>query len=124
MSANFRHNGCDTLMLGFDYELRRRGFAGNSCQIVLELTTAIDPVRLEQRLGELARQHPILRSRPARGLNLMPRWKPTRTMPRVRVHANGNDLPQQLFNESLNIRRGELIRFDLIERTLIFTWSH
>ena len=111
-------------MLGFDYELRRRGFAGNSCQIVLELSTAIDPLRLEQRLAELARQHPILRSRPARGLNLMPCWKPTCTMPRVRVHANANDLPQQLFNEPLNIRRGELIRFDLIGRTLFFTWNH
>src|SRR6185369_2926861 len=124
MSTNLRHNGCHTLMLGFDYELRRRGFAGNSCQIVLELSTAIDPARLEQRLAELVRQHPILRSRPARGLNLMPRWKPTRTMPRVRAHANANDLPQQLFNEPLNIRRGELIRFDLIGRTLFFTWNH
>src|SRR6185369_7017169 len=124
MSTNLRHNGCHTLMLGFDYELRRRGFAGNSCQIVLELSTAIDPARLEQRLAELVRQHPILRSRPARGLNLMPRWKPTRTMPRVRAHANANDLPQQLFNEPLNIRRGELVRFDLCGRTLFFTWNH
>ena len=78
MSASFCHNGCDTLMLGFDYELRRRGFAGNSCQIVLELSTPIDPARLEKRLAELARQHPILCSRPARGLNFKPRWKPTR----------------------------------------------
>jgi hypothetical protein len=82
MSASFDHNGCDTLMLGFDYELRRRGFAGNSCQIVLELSTAIDPGRLEKRLAELARQHPILCARPTRGLNLKPRWKPTRAMPR------------------------------------------
>jgi hypothetical protein len=111
-------------MLGFDYELRRRGFAGNSCQIILELSTVIDPVRLEQRLAELARQHPILCSKPGRGLNLKPRWKPTHAMSRVRLHANVTGLPQQLFNEPLDIHRGELIRFDLIERTLIFTWSH
>jgi hypothetical protein len=109
-------------MLGFDYELRRRGFAGNSCQIVLELSANIDPASLERRLAALAQQYPILRSRPARGLT--PYWKPTRALPRVRVQANANRLRQQLFNEPLDIRRGELIRFDLIERTLIFTWAH
>jgi hypothetical protein len=125
MSASLPHNGCDTLMLGFDYELRRRGFAGNSCQIVLELSAAIDPGRLEQRLAEFTRQHPILCSRPARSLKLVPRWKPTRRTPSVRVHRNPADgLQPQLFNEPLEIHRGELIRFDLIERTLIFTWAH
>ena len=124
MNASLRHNGCDTLMLGFDYELRRCGFAGNSCQIILELSADVDPIRLEQRLAELARQHPILCSRPGRSLNLKPCWKPTRAMPRVRVHANVTGLPQQLFNESLDIHHGELMRFDLIEHTLIFTWTH
>jgi hypothetical protein len=111
-------------MLGFDYELRRQGFAGNSCQIVLELSTAIKVARLEQRLADLAEQHPILRSQPGRGLNLMPRWKPTRARPRVRVHEAAGDMPQRLFNEPLHIHRGELMRFDLIERTMIFTWAH
>src|SRR5665213_2794110 len=124
MSTSFRHNGCDTLMLGFDYELRRRGFAGNSCQIVLELSTAIDPARLEKHLTELVRQHPILCSRPARGPNLKPRWKPTRAMPLMRVHDHVTDLRQKLFNEPLNIRRGELVRFDLSGSMLAFTWAH
>jgi hypothetical protein len=109
-------------MLGFDYELRRRGFAGNSCQIVLELAAPIDPARLEQRLAALTRQHPILSARPVRGMT--PRWKPTRSMPRVNVHAKAINLPQELFNEPLDIHRGDLIRFDLIERTVIFTWAH
>jgi hypothetical protein len=122
MSDSLRHNGCDTLMLGFDYELRRRGFAGNSCQIILNLSEKIDPARLEQRVTALARQNPILRSRPVRGLK--PRWKPTRTMPRVRVHADDAGLSEQLFNEPLDIHRGELVRFDLIGPTLIFTWAH
>jgi hypothetical protein len=124
MSNSHGHNGCDTLMLGFDYELRRRGFAGNSCQIVLELSTAIDPIRLEKRLGELSWQHPILCSRPSRGFNLKPRWKPTSATPLVRVHDDSPDLRQRLFNEPLDIHRGELIRFDLSGRTLTFTWAH
>src|SRR4051812_15249592 len=103
MSASLRHNGCDTLMLGFDYELRRRGFAGNSCQIVLELSNAIDPGRLKQRLAELTEQHPILCSRPGRDLSLKPVWKPTRTAPQVRVHTNAANLALNLFNEPLEI---------------------
>lgn len=109
-------------MLGFDYELRRRGFAGNSCQILLELADDIDPERLKQRVGELVRQHPILCSRPARGWNA--RWNPVGSVPRVRVFSPSDGLPNLLFNEALNLREGELLRFDLIGRTLIFTWSH
>jgi hypothetical protein len=124
MSANFQHNGCDTLMLGFDYELRRQGFAGNSCQIVLEISKEIDSTELERRLADLAEQYPILRSQPGRGLNLMPRWKPTRARPRVRVHGTAADLRQTLFNEPLDIHDGELVRFDLSGCTLIFTWAH
>jgi diacylglycerol O-acyltransferase / wax synthase len=110
-------------MLGFDYELRRLGLAGNSCQIILELSTKVDPVRLEARLAALNREHPILRSRPARG-GLNPRWKPTNAVSCVRVHERDDDLLQRLFNEPLDIQRGELIRFDVFESTLIFTWSH
>jgi hypothetical protein len=73
-------------MLGFDYELRRLGFAGNSCQIVLEIATGIDPAPLQKCLDHLARQHPILCSQPARGLTLSPHWKPTSALPQVRVH--------------------------------------
>ena len=122
MKASLHHNGCDTLMLGFDHELRSRGFVGNSCQIVLELAGTIDPALLEQRVAALTRQHPVLSARPARGLT--PRWKPTNALPRVRVHVHATNLPQRLFNEPLDIHRGELIRFDLIGRTLIFTWAH
>ncbi len=124
MSNRPNLNGCDVLMLGFDYELRRRGFAGNSCQIVMELSSAIDPAQLEKRVGELAEQFPALCSRPGRGLNLKPRWKQTRSMPRVRVHTDTADLAQKLFNEPLDIHRGELIRFDLCGNTLFFTWTH
>ena len=109
-------------MLGFDYELRRRGYAGNSCQIVLDLDAVVDSGVLQQRLTELAGHHPVLRARPARGFRS--RWKPTRAMPRVRVHEPSERLKERMFNEPLDVRGGELVRFDLVERTVMFTWSH
>ena len=46
MNADRPLNGSDYLMLGFDHELRRHGFAGNACQIVLEGgETNLDGVR-------------------------------------------------------------------------------
>ena len=109
-------------MLGFDYELRRRGFAGNSCQILLQLSKIIEPARLQQRVAELVAKNPVLQSRPVRGLN--PRWKPTSTVPQIRVHAETAEILEFLFNEPLDILRGELLRFDLVGRAVIFTWAH
>jgi len=43
----------------------------------------------------------------------MPHWKPTRNTPRVRVHEDTAEVVQQLFNEPLDIHRGEIIRLDL-----------
>src|SRR5215475_2359313 len=88
MSGNPHLNGCDYLMLGFDYELRRRGFAGYSCQIVLEMKTAISAAMLEERIRALTAQHPVLTSRPA-GV-IWPRWKfPGRfEKPPVRLHRD------------------------------------
>ena len=122
-------NGSDYLMLGFDYELRRHGYAGNSCQIILELDAPIAPTALQQRLAELVQRHPILGARP--GGILLPKWKlPRRPVPpTVRVHREAPGLREKLADEPLATRRGELIRFDLIERAggrmdVIFTWAH
>ena len=129
MRGNSPLNGCDFLMLGFDHELRRRGYAGNSCQIVLELDRAIAPDELNQRLAELVNRHPILNARI--GGVIMPQWKlPGRvTPPRVRVHRDQPGLREKLADEPLAVRRGELLRFDLIEREggrmdVLFTWAH
>ncbi|MFO1513795.1 MAG: hypothetical protein U1F83_12905 [Verrucomicrobiota bacterium] len=115
-------NGSDYLMLGFDYELRRQGYAGNSCQIILELDCAISPDALRQRLTTLVQRHPILASRPA-GL-FSPRWKSVPFVPSVRVHTA---TPENL-SEPLAVSRGELFRFDLIQRAsateVVFTWTH
>jgi hypothetical protein len=122
MSDRLAHNGCDTLMLGFDYELRRRGFAGNSCQIRLELAAGLDVDRLVGRVRELARLHPVLTARPLRRWKRW--WQPTGRPPQVRVHPAGYRGGAELFNEPLALKRGELMRFDVLDRALIFTWSH
>lgn len=127
MYGDLQLNGPDYLMLGFDRELRRHGFAGNTCQIVLKLGTAISPEALNRRLAQLTAQHPILNARPAGCI--WPKWKlPSAPQPpQVRLHR-GKDLPRELINEPLDARRGQLLRFDLCEdsngQTLTFTWLH
>lgn len=127
MHGDLQLNGPDFLMLGFDHELRRSGYAGNTCQIVLKLGSLISPDTLNRRLAELAAQHPILSARP--GGCIWPKWKlpSTAQPPQVRVHR-GPALSNALFNEPLDARRGELVRFDLCEdsggQTLVFTWLH
>jgi hypothetical protein len=130
MPANPQLNGSDYLMLGFDHELRRRGFAGNSCQIVLELNSTISPAALKKRLADLINRYPILRARP--GGIFLPKWKSvghTVVGPQVRIHRDSPDLRQQLADKPLAMKRGELLRFDLIERDggrmdVVFTWAH
>lgn len=118
-------NGSDYLMLGFDYELRRQGYAGNSCQIILELDRPIAANALRQRLSVLAQRHPILASRPVGWFS--PKWKSVASVPfvpSVRAHSTA---PKEL-NEPLALDRGELFRFDLIQRgsttDVVFTWTH
>jgi hypothetical protein len=130
MSGNYQLNGSDYLMLSFDHELRRNGFAGNSCQIVLELGSAISPAALQNRIADLRGRYPILSARPG-GL-VRPHWKLPRggaAAPQVRAHRDEPGLSQRLCNEPLAAKRGELVRFDLIEcaggrMNLLFTWAH
>jgi hypothetical protein len=129
MPGKLPFNGCDYLMLGFDHELRRHGYAGNSCQIELELATPISPDALRRRIAELANRHPILRARPCGWL--MPKWKlpaADAPLPPVRIHRDAPGLRDKLCDEPLELKRGELFRLDLIERaagmTVIFTWAH
>ena len=130
MKTTAPFNGSDQLMRCFDYELRRHGFAGNQCQIILELAAPISPEALQPRLAALQKEFPILNARV--GKVFRPRWK---IMSRVKgiipvcVHLDSPGLREKLFNEPLCIKRGELMRFDLIHRDsgkmdLIFTWTH
>jgi hypothetical protein len=129
MNADRPLDGSDYLMLGFDHELRRHGFAGNTCQIVLELAGVISPDVLRERLAQLTVQFPILNARPAGWIH--PRWRVPRTAlpPQVRVHSSQDGIEERLFNEPLDTHRGELLRFDLVEMSggrmrLAFTWQH
>jgi hypothetical protein len=123
-------NGSDQLMRGFDHESRRGGFAGNQCQIILELAAKISPETLQARVTALQREFPIVLARIG-GL-FKPRWKiddGTKKVVPVRVHLEEPGLRQKLLNEPLNLRRGPLMRFDLIEHVdgpmdVIFTWAH
>ncbi|MEP6662046.1 MAG: hypothetical protein ABJC04_00155 [Verrucomicrobiota bacterium] len=125
MNATGLHNGCDRLMLGFDYELRRRGFAGNSCQISIELSAPVKPALLEKKLRDVIALQPVLCSRPSRTFpGLKPYWKPTAWIPLVRVHQSTPGIFQQIFNQPLDSSRGELFRFDLVDKTVVLTWSH
>ncbi len=125
MPGNSPLNGSDYLMLGFDYELRRQGYSGNSCQIILELDRRISPDALRQRLSTLVQRHSILASRPAGWFS--PRWQPVAPVPlvpSVRVHHHSLENA----SEPLALKRGELFRFDLLERgnemDVVFTWTH
>jgi hypothetical protein len=122
-------NGCDYLMLGFDHELRRHGYAGNSCQIILELATAVSPDALRRRLDVLAGHCPVLNAR-AVGI-CRAKWKiaPMTVSPKVRVHHETAGLLARLVNEPIDAEHGELARFDLIQNAggrvkLVFTWAH
>lgn len=122
MPSNRHLNGADYLMLAFDSELRRRHYAGNACQILLELTAPTDAVALQRRLDEAVTRFPFLAARPV-GLPL-PYWKNYPHPPRVRRHPDEPGVRERLFNEPLNARRGELLRLDLVGNTVIFTWAH
>ena len=130
MQGDPQLNGSDYLMLGFDHELRRHGFAGNSCQIVLELGSAISADALKKRLTALVERHPVLRARP--GGIWMPKWKPAgqnTAWPQVRSHRHQPGLREQLINEPLALKRGEVIRFDLIAHDdgrmdVMCAWAH
>jgi hypothetical protein len=122
-------NGCDYLMAGFDYELRRSGFAGNSCMSVLELSGPISTDQLRERLRALHEPYAILSARRAGAL--LPRWNLKHSHakpPAVHQHQDAPNLLHRLFNTPLQVRRGELMRFDVIETSgasrLAFTWWH
>src|ERR1700691_1192474 len=100
MKNSVPFNGSDQLMRGFDFELRRCGFAGNHCQIILGTAAWISPEILRQRLATLQNELPMLTARPGGLFN--PRWRiPARAgkpIP-VRTHRDAPDLRQKLFNE-------------------------
>jgi hypothetical protein len=127
MSHSRPLNGADYLMRSFDHELRQHGYAGNSCQIILELDRAVSVDALRQRLEKISAHCPVIGAHTigaCRSKWEIPAAAPT---PKIRVHQENAGLITQLVNEPIAVERGELMRFDLIEGGLpkiIFTWAH
>ncbi|HEV2694472.1 MAG TPA: hypothetical protein VG347_16380 [Verrucomicrobiae bacterium] len=130
MKSDQSLNGSDQLMRGFDFESRRGGFAGNQCQIILELPAKISLSTLTARVNALQKEFPITHAR--LGGVFKPRWKirddPKRTVV-IESHEDAPGLREELLNTPLDLKRGRLMRFDLIERVdgqmdVIFTWAH
>lgn len=130
MNNSAAFNGSDQIMRTFDYELRCHGFAGNQCQVILELAGKISAEALRARLAVLQKEFPILNARV--GKLWRPQWKIPDVAKKeiaVRTHQDSPALREKLLNEPLRVQRGELMRFDLVERAdgaldVIFTWTH
>ncbi len=128
MRAEPTLNGSDYLMLGFDHELRKQGFAGNNCHVVLDFASTLSADVLRRRLDLFAERYPILGAR-CGGL-ISPRWKMPGSRadtPSVTVFHDGPELLAGRINTPLDTRHGELLRFDLFEgdagrARLLFTW--
>jgi len=136
-------NGMDCLMMAFDYQMRKTGFAGNLAQIVLGLPVHLPESGFKSRISDLSRQYPILTARLKRKLfTRIPYWaagsgRPA-DCPTIKVHYLRENtekdeerriLKQRLFNRPMRPKDGEQIRFDLIYYSMggmevVMTWVH
>ncbi len=136
-------NGMDCLMMAFDYQMRKTGFAGNLAQIVLGLPVHLPESTFKSRVSALARQYPILTAPLKRKwFTRIPYWEtiPGRSngYPAVEVHYQEENteqdaeraiLKKKLFNRPMKPKEGEQIRFDLIYYSrggmeIVMTWVH
>ncbi len=135
-------NGVDCLMLAFDYQLKKNGFAGNLAQIILGLSGRLEVAAFQKRLLALSHEFPIIRAElktyPWKGKPyfLIPEIPPTNfsfvhsheleVRPASPDHAA---LRRKLLNSPLSVKDQEWLRFDLIyfsDNTMevIMTWHH
>ncbi|MFZ5571856.1 MAG: hypothetical protein ACOZF0_15760 [Thermodesulfobacteriota bacterium] len=135
-------NGVDCLMLAFDRQLKKNGFAGNLAQIVLGLDTHMAAEEFQKRLAAVASGFPVIRATlKSRFWKGRPFWlipvDGKRPFPEVRTHvleaAPGSprheELRRRFLNTPLRTRRGEWIRFDLVyfsdrRMEITMTWHH
>jgi hypothetical protein len=126
--ASLPLTGADCFLRAFDHEIRRMNGASHVSQLVLRLGPGFDLAGFERTLEAAARAHPLLRAPVARRLGLGPpvfrlAAAARCPMPRIEVHeaeappAGDPPLPELFFarlNQPLSLRRGELLRFDLV----------
>jgi hypothetical protein len=120
--------GADCFLRAFDHEIRRMNGASHVSQLVLRLGPGFDAERFRSVLAAAAREQPLLRAPVARRLGLgAPVFRlaaaTRRPLPRVEVHeaparsAEAAPLPELFaarLNQPLSLRRGELLRFDVV----------
>ncbi len=120
--------GADCFLRAFDHEIRRMNGASHVSQLVLRLGPGFDVADFRRTLEDAARAQPLLRAPVARRLGLgLPAFRLAAAarcpMPRVEIHqaeAPRGEAPPlpELFrtrlNQPLSLRRGELLRFDLV----------
>ena len=134
--------GADCFLRSFDDELRRYNGASHVSQLVLRLGPGFDVHGFLQLVEEVARAQPIVRAPVRRRLGLgAPVYRTAsaarRPAPPVEVHEAdpGNGPPLDLFarrlNERMSLRRGELLRFDVVRydggaagSDLAASWQH
>jgi hypothetical protein len=135
-------NGTDCLMLAFDHQLKKEGFAGNLAQIVLGLERPVDAAVINNRLQRLVKRFPILAARLKRQiLKRIPYWETSRAdeteYPMVFTHAFGKSIQaaelemrkRELLNKPFQTAKGEWMRLDLLDlpdgtMEVVLTWHH
>jgi len=136
-------NGMDCLMMAFDYQMQKTGFAGNLAQIVLGLPVHLSESKLKSRISALVHQYPILTAPLKRKFfTRIPYWEAisggTADYPTVEIHYLKENtekdeerriLKKELFNSPMKPENGEQIRFDLIYyfaggMEIVMTWVH
>jgi hypothetical protein len=120
--------GADCFLRSFDDEIRRTNAASHVSQLVLRLGPGFDADGFRKLVEEAARVQPILRAPVRRRAGLGPPVYRTaaaarRPLPAVEIHeaeapAEGEPPVPALFdgrlNEPRSLRRGELLRFDIV----------
>ena len=135
--------GADGFLRAFDHEIRRTAGASHVSQLVLRLGPGFDPGILVKLVEELASAQPIVRAPIGRRFGVgrpvyRTRAAARRPTPRVEViDLPGTESPPlpgifaQRLNEPISLRRGELLRFDVVRYAggaagtdLAASWAH
>ena len=120
--------GADCFLRAFDHEIRRMNGASHVSQLVLRLGPGFDVERFRAQLERAAAAQPLLRAPVGRRFGVGPpafrlAAARRRKLPRLDVHdapapgADGPALPAvfaERLNQPLSMRRGELLRFDVV----------
>jgi len=135
--------GADCFLRAFDDEVRRKGSASHLSQCVLSLGAEFDTEGFRKIVAEAALEHPILRAPVRRrGWVGLPGYATYAAagaeLPRIEIHdvtaRIGPEPPPHVvarLNERRSLRRGELLRFDIVRYAggrqgmdLVATWVH